>query len=81
MVYSSVAANTGAEIPVQFLQDGVLYDEAFVTYGTRWLTLDLTGKYVVGENHFSIVSGGTRKDIDFMISSEGARQLDIIHNE
>lgn len=80
MVYSSVAANTGAEIPVQFLQDGVLYDEASILYGTRWLTLDLTGKYVLGENHFSIVSGGTRKDIDFIVSNEGARQLDIVHS-
>lgn len=81
MVYSSVAATTGANIEVQFLQDGVLFDTAEITYGNRWQTLDLTSKYVVGENHFSIVSGGTRKDIDFNITSEGARSLDIIHDD
>ena len=81
MVYSSVAAATGANIEVQFLKDGVLFDTAEVTYGNRWLTLDLTSKYDVGENHFSIVSGGARKDIDFTITSAGARELDLISED
>lgn len=81
MVYSSVAASTGSSIEVQFLQDGVLFDTAEITYGTRWYTLDLTSKYTLGENHFSIVSGGTRKDIDFYITGEGARDLDLVHED
>ena len=80
MVYSPIAANTGADIEVQFLQDGVLFDTAEITYNnTRWQNLDLTAKYTVGENHFSIVSGGVRKDIDFYVTSEGARNLDLVH--
>lgn len=80
MVYSPIAANTGANIEVQFLQDGVLFDTAEITYSnTRWQNLDLTAKYTVGENHFSIVSGGVRKDIDFYVTSEGARNLDLVH--
>ncbi len=82
MVYSSVAATTGSIIPVQFLQNGVLFDEAEISYNSlRWQTLDLTSKYTLGENHFSIVSGGTRKDINFFITGEGARNLDIIHSD
>lgn len=80
MVYNSIAAATGANIEVQFLQDGVLFDSVEITYGTRWIALDLTARYVVGENHFSIVSGGTRKDINFTVTSEGARNLDLVHN-
>ena len=81
MVYSSVAALTGSNIEVQFLQDGVLFDTAEITYGNRWQNLDLTSKYKLGDNHFSIVSGGTRKDIDFYITNEGARSLDIVHDD
>lgn len=79
MVYSSVAARTGSSVELQFLQDGVLFDSAEVEYNsTRWYNLDLTSKYVEGENHFSIVSGGVRKDIDFTIVTTGARSLEVI---
>ena len=79
MVYSPVAATTGAKIEVQFLQDGALFDTAEVEYSNRWLSVDFTSRYVVGENHFSIVSGTARKDIDFFITSEGARNLSLKH--
>ena len=55
MVYSSVAARTGSSVELQFLQDGVLFDSAEVEYNsTRWYNLDLTSKYVEGENHFYV---------------------------
>ena len=79
MVYSPAAALSGSTIEVQILQDGALYDTAEVEYGNKWLTIDFTSRYEVGENHFSLVSGTARKDIDFFITSEGARDLSLKH--
>ena len=81
MVYSPEAARTGAQIEVQFLQDGAMYDSVKVDYGNRWLTVDFTSRYVVGENHFTIVSGTASKNIDFYITSDGARDLSLKHKD
>ena len=81
LVYSKNAATYGSNIEVQFLQEGALYDSAEIKYEEKWQLLDLTSRYNIGENHFSIVSGNARKDIEFVISTEGARDLNLKNEE
>ena len=82
MVYSAEAARLGSTIQVQLLHNNQILSTEEVTYnGGRWLTLDLTPYYVVGQNNFTLVAGISSKDINFYVTAQGQRDLSLKHSE
>ena len=82
MVYSAVAAREGSPIEVSLYKQGVLLNTEEVYYdSSQWLSMDLTANYEPGQNNFVISVGGVSKQINFTVTTEGARDLSLRYND
>lgn len=77
MIYSPTDNAAGRSVEVQFLKDGVIFNTEEVKYSGQWLKLDVTANYKVGKNNFAIVCGSIIKNIEFTVTTEGARNLSL----
>ena len=77
MIYSPTDNAAGRAIEVQFLKDGVVFNSEEVRYGNQWLKWDVTANYEVGRNNFTIACGSIVKNIEFQVTTEGARNLSL----
>ena len=82
MVYSSVAARQGSFIEVSLYHGNDLLNTEEVEYDSaKWLTMDLTANYEVGNNIFTLSVGTTSKEISFYVTNDGARDLSLRHSD
>jgi len=67
---------------MQLSRAGVILATEEVQYNPNsWLRMDLTSYYEPGDNHFVLSAGTTSKNIDFTITTEGARDLSLKYTE
>ena len=84
MVYDPLA---GVTLPaaVSLYKDGQLISEVSVDYGASassgWAEWDISNAYEVGNNMFSIICRGAKKDIEIYVTNEGARDLSLAQQE
>ena len=82
MVYSSVAAREGSAIEVSLYHGNDLLNTEEVVYSpTKWLSMDLTANYEVGNNTFTLQVGSASKEFSFYVTNEGARDLSLRHGD
>ena len=82
MVYSSVAAQEGSSIEVSLYHGNDLLNTEEVVYSaTKWLSMDLTANYEVGNNTFTLQVGSANKEFSFYVTNEGARDLSLRHSD
>lgn len=77
MIYSPNDNAAGRSVEVQFLKDGVIFNSEEVKYSSQWLRWDITANYDVGRNNFTIACGSVIKNIEFQVTTEGARDLSL----
>lgn len=78
MVYDPQAINSGLASEVTLYKDGALIGEMEVDYSTTaWNEWDISSLYTVGNNVFSIICRGSRKDMDIFVTEEGSRDLSL----
>ena len=79
MIYSPAdVANANHSSTVLFYKDGAQIDERDYKYSTNgWLYWDVSALYTVGVNNLTIACGLASKDIQFTVTTEGSRNLNI----
>ena len=79
MVYNPVTEGSGLKTTVNFKKNNVIISTQEVQYGTSWLTFDATAFYDVGANTFTFNCGVASQDVSFVVTEEGARDLDLVN--
>ena len=77
MVYNPVTESNGLKTTVNFKKNNVIISTQEVQYGTSWLLFDATAFYDIGANNFAINCGVASQNISFVVTKEGARNLDL----
>ena len=83
-VYDPVMSGNGRDdyFSVYIYKSGALISEVSRKYTAgQWLTLDLTENYEVGNNQYTIACGSASKLITFYVTTEGSRDLGLVHQE
>ena len=81
MVYDPLKGKT-LPAAVSLYRNGQLLSEVSVDYSvSEWAEWDISNAYEIGDNTFTIVCRGAKKDIEIFITSEGARDLSIAQAE
>jgi len=81
-VYDPIMSGNGRDdyFTVYIYKQGALLSEISRKYTPgQWLTLDLTENYEVGNNTYTIACGSTSKNISFYVTTEGSRDLGLVH--
>ena len=82
MVYSSVAAREGSAIEISLYRGSDLLNTEEVSYSsTKWLSMDITANYELGNNTFILQTGSASKEFSFYVTNEGARDLSLRHSD
>ena len=81
MVYNPTTEANGLKTTVNFKKNNVVVASQEIQYGTSWLTFDATAFYDVGVNTFSVNCGVASKDVTFVITTEGARDLSLVNQD
>ena len=78
MVYDPISIKQGLSAPVQLYKNGIIVSELSLEYSTtNWLSWDISSIYEVGQNIFSIICRGARKDVIVNVTEEGSRDLSL----
>lgn len=79
MIYNPAdIANANHASTILFYKDGAQIDERDYKYSTNgWLYWDVSAVYSVGVNNLTIACGLASKDIQFTVTTEGSRNLNI----
>ena len=83
-VYDPLASGNGRDdqFSVYIYKRGALYSEVSRKYTAgKWLTLDLTESYDVGDNDYTIVCGSSSKSINFNVTTKGSRDLGLVQED
>ena len=83
-VYDPSASGNGNDdyAEISIWKNGSLYSQITRKYVPgSWLILDLTESYEVGDNTFEIHCGDASKTIEFNVTTEGSRDLGIVHQD
>lgn len=83
MVYDPQADARDAAASITLYKDGEIVSEVQYQYKPEdgWIEWDISSLYTVGNNTFSIVCRGIRKDINIFVTEEGSRDLSLALQE